>query len=249
MRNHNIKKEDHAVTTKSWATGVILALGFSLLAGSWVVSAAAPTDDKAGWKPLFDGKSLKDWKSANFGGEGEVSVKDGAVLMATGSDMTGITYIRDDFPKMNYEIALEGKRLQGNDFFCTTTFPVGDSHCSLVVGGWSGAVVGLSSIGGRDASENATKTLQSFKQDRWYRIRIRVTGERIEAWIDDKRVVNQATKGKKISIRPECDLCTPFGIATWRTSGAVRAIRVRPLTRVLQFLRTCAFLFRLSALH
>ena len=97
------------------------------------------------------------------------------------------------------------------------------------MGGWAGAVVGLSSIDGLDASENTDQDVQSFKLDRWYRIRIRVTGERIEAWIDDKRVVNQPIKGKKISIRPECDLCKPFGIATWRTAGAARAIRVRPL--------------------
>ena len=28
----------------------------------------------------------------------------------------------------------------GSDFFCTTTFPVGDAFCSFVVGGWSGTV-------------------------------------------------------------------------------------------------------------
>jgi len=205
-----------------------LALAIALL----VVSNRAPADgkkDPAGWKPLFDGKSLTGWKSAEFGGEGEVRVKDGAVVLDMGNDMTGITYTRGDFPKTDYEVSLESKRLQGNDFFCTTTFPVGDAHCSLVMGGWGGAVVGLSSIDGRDASENATKTLQSFKRDQWYRVRIRVTGEHIQAWIDDKRVVNLATKGKKVSIRPECDLCRPFGIATWQTSGAIRGIRVRRL--------------------
>ena len=38
------------------------------------------------------------------------------------------------------------------------------------------------------------------------------------------------TKGKKISIRPECDESRPFGIATWSSTGAVRDIRVRMLT-------------------
>lgn len=207
--------------------GGILFLGISLPALSGL--AAADNQAKTAWKPLFDGKSLKSWKAANFGGEGEVKVKDGVILLETGNDMTGITYSGDDFPKMDYELSLEGKRLQGNDFFCTTTFPVGDSHCSLVMGGWGGAVVGLSTIDGLDASENATKTLQTFKRDQWYRIRIRVNREHIQTWIDDKRIVNLATKGKKISIRPECDLCKPLGIATWRTTGAIRAIQFRPL--------------------
>ena len=52
---------------------------------------------------------------------------------------------------MDYEVTLEGKRVAGDDFFCTTTFPVGESFCSFVVGGWHGTVVGLSSIDGMDA--------------------------------------------------------------------------------------------------
>lgn len=186
--------------------------------------------DKPAWKALFDGKSLTGWKATNFGGEGDVNVKDGVIFMAVGNDMTGITYARDDFPKIDYEVTLEGKKIKGSDFFCTTTFPVGESHCSLVVGGWGGAVVGLSNIDGKDASENDTKSLQTFERDKWYRLQIRVSKEKIQAWIDDKQLVNLATKGKKITIRGECEPCTPFGIATWRTEGAVREIRLRPLT-------------------
>src|SRR5258708_7962169 len=101
--------------------------------------------DRAKWKSLFDGKSLAGWKATNFGGEGEVSVRDGTVVLAQGNDMTGITYARADFPRVDYEVTLEGKRVAGNDFFCTTTFPVGDAYCSFVVGGWGGTVIGLSS--------------------------------------------------------------------------------------------------------
>ena len=131
---------------------------------------------------------------------------------------------------MNYEVTLEGKRIKGNDFFCTTTFPVADKYCSLVVGGWGGGVVGLSSINFRDASENETTKYETFKRDQWYRFRIRVTKERIQAWIDKKEAVDCHIKDKKISVRIECDPCRPFGIATWRTTGAVRDVRVRLLT-------------------
>ena len=120
-------------------------------------------------------------------------------------------------------------RLDGNDFFCTTTFPVGDDPCSLVVGGWGGMVVGLSSIDGMDASENATTKTIDFKDKQWYRVRIRVTDAAVEAWIDDQQVVNQPRKDHKFSIRNECDLCRPLGICTWGTTGAVRNIRVRPI--------------------
>lgn len=217
---------------------LVLALGVPLLLRDWPRRAGAQEKkapaqgkkDQADWKSLFDGKSLTGWKAANFGGEGQVKVQDRAIIMELGEPMTGIAYTPGDFPKMDYEVTLEGKKLAGNDFFCTTTFPVGDAFCSLVVGGWGGSIVGLSSINFQDASENETSTFQNFKRDQWYRFRIRVTKTRIESWIDSKQVVDLDTRDKKISIRIECDLCKPFGIATYRTTGAVRDLRVRPLT-------------------
>jgi hypothetical protein len=173
--------------------GLSLALCLGVLAGAIGETGQPGGADKdpVRWKSLFDGKSLAGWKKTNFGGEGEVSVEGGTILMEQGNDMTGITYARADFPTTDYEVTLEGKRLQGNDFFCTTTFPVGDDHCSLVVG---------------------------------------VTRGRITAWIDEEKVVDLATADRKISVRAECEPCKPFGIATWRTTGAVRDIRVRTLS-------------------
>jgi hypothetical protein len=225
----------HNDTVRKATIGIgLAALALLLLAGPLTRGDSQPDGEarkeKIRWKPLFDGRSLAGWKSANFGGEGEVSVEGGAIVLDKGVQMTGITFTRGDFPRLDYEVHLEAKKLAGNDFFCTTTFPVGEKYCSLVVGGWAGTVVGLSSLDGRDASENATTTYKTFKHDRWYRVRIRVTAARIQAWIDDAKVVDVATAGKKISIRAECELCRPFGIATWRTSAAVRHIRVRTLT-------------------
>jgi lysophospholipase L1-like esterase len=184
----------------------------------------------AGWRTLFDGKSLAGWQATDFYKPGKVLVHDGAIVMEKGNRMTGVTYARKDFPRLDYEVTLEGKKLAGEDFFCTTTFPVGTTYCSLVVGGWGGQVVGLSSINGSDASENETTRSKEFQANRWYRIRLRVSTNRIEAWIDDEKLVDADTAGRKISTRIECLPCQPFGIATWDTIGAVRDIRVRSLT-------------------
>ena len=108
------------------------------------------------WRALFDGKSLAGWKETKFGGEGEVEVKDGVLVLHNGNDMTGVTCDKKDLPTMNYELVVEAKRVKGNDFFATMTFPVGDTHCSFVTGGWSGSVVGISNIDGRDAADNET---------------------------------------------------------------------------------------------
>ncbi len=185
--------------------------------------------DKYAWRKLFDGQTLKGWKVAEFGGEGKVYVKDGAIVMERGDMMSGIAWAGDPLPKVDYELTLEGKRIDGSDFFCTTTFPVDDSFCSFVVGGWGGTVVGLSSINGYDASENETNKFREFKNNQWYRIRIRVTKAKIQAWIDNEDMVDLDRQGKKISIRWECEPCRPLGIATWCTTGAVRDIRLRLL--------------------
>ena len=180
------------------------------------------------WQDLFDGKTLAGWKVPQFGGEGKVDVQQGMIVMDTGAMMTGITRTGKVL-RNNYELTLEGMRLDGSDFFCTTTFPVGDDPCSLVVGGWGGAVVGLSNVDFYDASENATTKTMDFKNGRWYRVRIRVSDAAIEAWIGDEQMVDQPRKGHKFGIRIEVELCRPLGISTWDTAGAVRNIRMRAL--------------------
>ena len=183
---------------------------------------------QSNWRSLFDGKTLGDWKKTEFGGEGDVGVSDGRIVLQFGYSMTGITYSAE-LPKMNYELQLEAVKLDGDDFFCGLTFPVADAYCSFIVGGWGGSVVGLSSIDGADASENDTTKYMNFKKGQWYRIRVRVEPERIQTWIDDRPVVNQNTKGKKISIRNEVDLSCPLGVSTWETKAALRKIQIRKL--------------------
>ena len=195
-----------------------------------LLTLCALSADKPAWQPLFDGKSLDGWKAAEFGGEGEVTVKDGRILMQMGNSLTGITYDgKAALPKSNYEIELEAMRVEGIDFFCGLTFPVGESHCSFIVGGWAGAVVGLSSIDDKDASENDTTKYMTFKSDQWYRIRVRVTDENISAWIDDKQVVDQNIKDRKITTRNEVDLSKPLGLSAWQTTSAIRNFRIRRL--------------------
>ena len=181
------------------------------------------------WRSLFDGKTLHGWKSTNFGGEGSVSVKNGQIMLERGEPLTGVTWTGGDIPRMNYEISLEAMRLNGSDFFVGLTFPVADSHCSLILGGWGGSLVGLSSLDGMDASENETSTAINFEDNRWYRVRVRVTPEKIMAWLDDKVIVDADIKGRQISVRVEVFLSQPLGVASYVTESALRDIKVRRL--------------------
>jgi hypothetical protein len=69
-----------------------------------------------------------------------------------------------------------------------------------------------------------------FAMNRWYRIRVRVTDEKIEAWIDDDKKVDVETKGRVIGLRPgDIQKSLPLGIASYMTRAAVRDIRLRRL--------------------
>ncbi len=173
----------------------------------------------------FDTKTLNGWEVTNFGPQGPVYVSGGSIILGMGDGCTGITWAKD-FPKVNYEVHLEAKQMDGNDFFCGMTFPVKEDFCTLIVGGWTGSVTGLSNIDGYDASENETTLFKLYEKNVWYNIKLRVTADSIIAWVDDTTVVDVNIVGKKLSIRPEVTLSKPFGIASWQTTAAIRNIDV-----------------------
>ena len=176
-------------------------------------------------RALFDGKTLNGWEIANFGTQGNVCVSDSSIILEMGDGCTGVTW-KGKFPKINYQVSLEAMRVDGNDFFCGMTFPVLDEFCTLIIGGWGGTVVGLSSIDGLDASENSTGIMKKFTNNRWYRIRLWVTKQWIKAWIDDRVMVDFERCDEKLSVRPEVLLSRPFGITSWKTTAALRNIYV-----------------------
>lgn len=148
-----------------------------------------------------------------------------------GETMTAVRW-KGDPPTPPFELELMAKRVDGTDFFCAVTFPArGVDECvTFVVGGWGGGTVGISSIDGKDASENETTTYGKFETDVWYAIRLVRKGERIEAWIDGEKVVDVDTTGKVLALRPgPIEECAPFGLATWQTTGLIQNARWRRL--------------------
>jgi hypothetical protein len=195
--------------------------------------AASPCHaaDEDGWRPMFDGRTLDGWKESDFLGSGRVAIADGVIQIGPGV-LTGITWAGEKlpFPAAGYEIRVEAARLKGSDFFAGITFPVGDSHCTWINGGWGGEVVGLSNINGADAARNETTVGIRFETGRWYSLRLRVMPTSITAWIDDEKVIDVSIEKKWIALREgDIDRSVPFGIATYATMGGVRKIEWRPV--------------------
>lgn len=174
---------------------------------------------------LFDGKTMGNWIKSDFYDPGKITIKNGEMHLAAGNDMTGVTW-NGPVVRKNYEITLDAKRVKGYDFFCGLTFPVGIDPCTFVIGGWGGEVVGLSNVDYFDAANNETARAKTFTLGKWYRIRLRVTDDTIQAWIDDEEFVNLMYTTRKIDVRIEVESCIPLGLSCWRTAAAYRNIKL-----------------------
>jgi hypothetical protein len=205
-----------------------VTIPFSLVA---IVAALVSGSEAAEPQSLFDGKTLGRWQVVDryeFSNHGKVEVRDGRLVVGVGNPGSAIRWT-GDFPKIDYEITLHAMRAEGDDFFCGLTFPVRDACCSLILGGWDGSICGLSSVDGEPASENETSFHVDFENKKWYEIRLRVTQAKIEVWIDGAKAVNLSTAGRTLTIRFPEKAALPLSLATWRTTGEYRDIRVRSL--------------------
>ncbi|NQT85178.1 DUF1080 domain-containing protein, partial [bacterium] len=202
-----------------------------------------PPEPQIAWQELFDGKTLDGWRvatEAQFARHGQVKMagtergleQHGARIELNKGDMaTGIVWTRE-FPKLDYEVVVEAMRFEGDADFASITFPIGEGHCLYHVGGLpGGGRVGLSSVDGINAQDpkNPTGKDVPFKKERWYRIHLRVTEARVQAWVDGVPVTDLATAGHTLTHHDGIVPLAPFGIHSWGAKGAVRRAAVRSL--------------------
>lgn len=221
------------IAAPSARTSVATSLALAAL-GLFLSACEPPVPQAARWE-LFSGAHASRWKASDIENEGASVLANGELRQEPGAPMTGFRF--PDWavlgmPVADYAIEYEAMREDGQDFFGTVTFPVRslDTCASLVIGGWGGALVGISCIDGYDASENPTRNEQRIENGRWHRIRIEVRADEIKAWMDNRLVVGTSIAGRKISLRSgDIEKCAPFGFATYITSGRVRGLVIERL--------------------
>ncbi|OYW75548.1 MAG: hypothetical protein B7Z37_12840 [Verrucomicrobia bacterium 12-59-8] len=184
------------------------------------------------WKLLSD-EFAPAWKASGMPEEGQVLLQDGEITLQPGQPMTGVRFDAwksSGLPLTRYAIEYEAMRVAGNDFFGTVTFPVNESQVSLIIGGWGGTLVGISSIDDMDASENTTRGNAFFENNRWHKVRIEVRNNELRAWINDKLFVNTNIKGRKLGLRTgDIERCVPFGFASYATQSRIRNVLISRL--------------------
>lgn len=185
---------------------------------------SASKDDGPEWKAM---KSK--WAECHFGGDGPIEIGKQVTKIGMGDPMSGVRW-EGKFPTDNYEMRLEARRTDGFDFFCGVTFPIGKKSCSLVLGGWGGGVLGISSIDGEDASSNETTQFMTFKNDQWYKIRIQVLPKTLKCWVEGKLMVEVEREDHDFDIRIEMDPALPVGIANYQCDSEIRNVEMRDLT-------------------
>ena len=208
----------------SWIPKLASAAFALFLLGPGCASRVA--SHEAPWSDLFAQELRSSWAETEFGGGGEIRWSDDAVEFGFGSPLTGISWT-GEFPRESFELRLRATRLEGNDFFCGLTFPVGEGHLTFIVGGWGGALTGLSSIDGQDASSNATTQFHGFKVNTPVEVLVRVGPARVEAFLDGTRVAAVERAQRVFSLRPEVLLSRPLGVASHSTRARIEALAVR----------------------
>ena len=208
---------------------ICIVLSFSMLSCLPEKMLPSLLIDNKRW--LFDGSSLDDWEPTDFAGKGEIMIDaNGSLVLEMGAELSGVHWKGAPLPVQNYEIHLQAKRTMGSDFFCGLTFPYQETHATLILGGWGGSLIGISSIDDFDASENETGDAYIFEDNQWYDIRLRATDSEISVWINDEQVIDCEVEGRKIAMRfGEIEMSVPLGICTYATTGVIREVFLKEI--------------------
>ncbi|MDP6989839.1 MAG: DUF1080 domain-containing protein [Planctomycetota bacterium] len=212
-------------TRAPWTLAAALAWSAGACSGPEPAAEAPPGEEP--WTVLLAADRLADWEATAFGGEGAIGVEDDLVVLEMGSPLTGLSWTGGELPLWDYELEVTARRLAGTDFFCGLTFPVGDSHATLILGGWGGALTGLSCLDGADASENETTTFIAYERGREVTARVRVTRAVIETWLDGELLHTVDIAGRSVGLRPEVLLSRPLGVASFLTRSGLGELRLR----------------------
>ena len=82
-----------------------------------------------------------------------------------------------------------------------------------------------------DASENSTSSFYNFKTRVWYRFRVQVSEKTVRVWINNEAIIDYPVSEHKVNTRFEVEKSQPLGFTSWVSTGLIKKIRLRELTK------------------
>ena len=77
-----------------------------------VIAASTARAADKNVRELFNGRTLEGWAVTDFGGQGEIEVKEGKIVARMGAVLTGI-HFTNSIPTNRYEVSLEAMKIDG----------------------------------------------------------------------------------------------------------------------------------------
>ena len=167
------------------------------------------------------------WKAPQFGGEGKVYVKDGTIVMETGSMMTGITWTGEAI-RNNYE--LDAGRHAAGRHRLLLHHHLSRRRRSLLAGRRRLGRHGRRAVERRRLRRLGKRHHQDHDlQGQPVVSRADPRDRRGDRGLDRRPTGGRTSRGRTTSSTSASSAisCRPLGICTWDTTGAVRNIRVR----------------------
>ena len=187
---------------------------------AWMGAAACVA---SGLEALFDGEIHGGLDPGRFWRRGEVAGDVRALVLNMGM-LTGVNYT-NPIPTVDYEVELEARRVVSSDFFCGLTFPVKSDFATLIIGGWGGSVIGISSLDGEDAAHNETTGYQRFEAGRWVQNPAQRDGDQSRPGSTGSGKSARTSGTEDLASPGDIELSKPFGIATYSTTAELKNIR------------------------
>ncbi len=163
-------------------------------------------------------------RSFEGGGVGVMWTRqDGFIAQEGGSDNVRLLF--GDPRWTDYEFTVEARKTGGNEGFLVLVRAVNNREFYWAnLGGWGNVAHQLErGIKGGDRWSGVGRRHDGrIETDRWYRIRARCEGSRVQVWLDDQQVIDYTDDGQG-PVRGRA------GVGTWQTQAQFRNFKVASL--------------------
>lgn len=180
------------------------------------------------WRTLFDGEHLGRWEPIDTvdtagGSPGEVTVEGRQILLKPGEPLSGVSW-SGPMPAQDFEVTLEAKVDDAE--LLSIAFPIGTDRAAVQLDA-NNRRAGLFSIDGTGLRDDPMAAPFDGAVAGWHQLRIRVTQDHVQAWLNAQPITDQARSGSTFGAPDGYLPLHDLSIFASRGAAALRNIRIR----------------------